>query len=125
VPGFETASEVFVFGPAGTSFLVPIRVTIPFVGDPTGKVIYLSARDGDGFEPVPTEVGAGEMVAFITHFSRAFVGEDASEACADVECGSSEGGAWIIAITMSPPFFWACAGPAPVRTSNADIARVR
>jgi hypothetical protein len=34
------------------------------------------------------------------------------DACADVECGSSEGGAFWIATTASPPFFCAIAGAA-------------
>jgi ZU5 domain len=74
-PDTHTAlSPMFVFGPEGISFAVPVTVEMAFSGDATGASLIWSTRAGDGFESVGGTAEAGKMTAQVTHFSRGFVG---------------------------------------------------
>lgn len=83
-PGdYKAVSPVFVFEPDGTSFLKPLKVTIPFTaaaGTETSKLTILWSRQrGDGFDMVPTtfapQSGGFAGTAEVTHFSMGMVGE--------------------------------------------------
>ncbi|MEW5849838.1 MAG: hypothetical protein AB2A00_13670 [Myxococcota bacterium] len=91
IPGFVLASPVYSFGPEGTVFNLPVRVTIPFTGDAAGKAVFWSLLgDTTQFEVMPTEVGAGEMVAYVTHFSEGFAGGSDNPACASANCAAPQ-----------------------------------
>lgn len=82
---YAAASPVYVFGPDGTVFLKPLKVSIP-VSLPAGKsasdlTILWSRAHGDGFDMVPSELTAvaGSSTGFVatgevTHFSQGFCG---------------------------------------------------
>jgi hypothetical protein len=76
---------VFVFGPDGTVFLKPLKISLPLTL-PAGKsvsdmTILWSRAHGDGFDMIPSEITAvsGSTTSFIatgsvTHFSEGFCG---------------------------------------------------
>lgn len=80
---YKTVSPVFVFGPDGTVFLKPLKVTLPFTAPPgtdTTKLTVLWSRpSGPGFDMVPTQFSASSTgysaAAEVTHFSQGVVGE--------------------------------------------------
>lgn len=80
---YKTVSPVFVFGPDGTVFLKPLKVSIPFTapaGTDTSKLTMLWSRArGDGFDMVQTEFSSSsegyEAAGEVTHFSQGMVGE--------------------------------------------------
>ncbi|MEW5849823.1 MAG: hypothetical protein AB2A00_13595 [Myxococcota bacterium] len=86
VPGLETASPVYEFGPAGLTFAQPVRVSIP-TNAGEGFVVWWTRPGSDTeFEPVPTISGNGFKAAFVTHFSYGVVAADADPACDNVTC---------------------------------------
>ena len=82
---YTAASPVYVFGPDGTVFLKPLKVSLPFTA-PAGMAIsdltiLWSRSTGEGYDMVPTEIApvAGSSTDYIakgevTHFSRGFCG---------------------------------------------------
>jgi len=75
-------SPLFDFGPDGITFAQPVSVTLAFTGPGDNPAIYWSTADG-GFEALPTTIAGSKATAQVTHFSRGFVGEVRSAACAE------------------------------------------
>jgi hypothetical protein len=72
--GYVADSAIYVFGPEGLTFAVPLTIEIPFTGDGKDAHVLWSTRDGKGFEIVESTIGAGKATAQVSHFSRGFVG---------------------------------------------------
>lgn len=80
---YKTVSPVYVFGPDGTVFLKPLKVTLAFSaagGTDTSKLTVLWSRpSGAGFDMVPTEFASAasgfSAAGSVTHFSQGVVGE--------------------------------------------------
>ena len=83
---YTATSPMYVFGPEGTVFLKPLKVTLPLTV-PAGEslsnlTIYWSRASAEGFDIVPSEfvpvAGSDKKfiaTAEITHFSRGFCGK--------------------------------------------------
>ncbi len=82
---YVAASPVYVFGPDGTVFLKPVKVSFPLtlpVGETVGEMTILWSRaHAEGFDMVPTSITpvAGSSTDFIAvgavmHFSEGFCG---------------------------------------------------
>jgi hypothetical protein len=88
--GYVALSPVFVFGPPGTSFAVPIRVELPISGDGSGAHVFWSRLVGDGFDDLGGTASGGTISANVTHFSQGFGGTASSgsdAAMADLATG--------------------------------------
>lgn len=80
---YKTVSPVYVFGPDGTVFLKPLKVTLAFsaaAGSDTSNLTVLWSRpSGVGFDMVPSEfvstASGFSAAASVTHFSQGVVGE--------------------------------------------------
>jgi hypothetical protein len=72
--GAAAYSPVFVFGPDGTNFAIPVTVKLPFTGDASKAAIFWSKADGM-FEKLSTTAAGGTATAQVSHFSKGFVGD--------------------------------------------------
>jgi len=73
--GYTYQSELFQFGPSGTTFASPALVGLPFVGDPQQASVYWSDDQG-GYSELPVTVVNGLALAQVSHFSSGFVAID-------------------------------------------------
>lgn len=80
---YSAFSPTYEFGPAGTVFLEPLKVTVPFTM-PAGETstanltVFWSRSSGPGFDMIPTEFVSSadgvNAIGKVTHFSKCFVG---------------------------------------------------
>lgn len=69
-------SAVFRFGPDGTTFQVPVTVTLPVATGTTAASIYWTKKgSATEYESLPTDLNGTTATAQVTHFSLGFVGE--------------------------------------------------
>lgn len=90
--GFDVASPLFVFGPAGTVFAQPVTIRLPFSGTSAGRTVYWS-RLGDetSFDARPTVIDGQLASAPVTHFSIGFVGTSTEGVCSETaDCATGE-----------------------------------
>ena len=71
---FEGYSRVFTFAPEGLRFARPVRVALPFTGDPALTTIFWTLAESESYAAVPTRTEDGLALAEVHHFSQAFVG---------------------------------------------------
>jgi hypothetical protein len=69
--GYTLASEVFQFGPDGTTFSKPVAVTIPLTAATPGAHLFWSNPSG-GFDDIGGTVNGLSVTAQVTHFSKGF-----------------------------------------------------
>lgn len=92
-------SPVFRFGPAGTTFNVPVTVEIAFSGVPDAAQIYWTRPDDNTYEGAGGTVVGDVVRAQISHFSLGFAGSatddcgndtiDAGEQCDGSDLGTA------------------------------------
>jgi hypothetical protein len=69
--GYELASQVYQFGPSGTTFQQPVAVTIPLTSpDPDVHLFWSNA--GGGFDDIGGTVNGTSLTGYVTHFSVGF-----------------------------------------------------
>lgn len=69
------ASPLFRFEPAGTTFTVPVTVSIPLSEPLTDAAIYWTTAANDGeYEILAATVADGKATAKVSHFSNSYVG---------------------------------------------------
>jgi hypothetical protein len=104
--GYALASDVFQFGPDGTTFEKPVAVTIPLTSATAGAHMFWSNSSG-GFDDIGGTLSGSSMTAYVTHFSKGFcavpsnqgsggasgVGGASGSAGANGTAGASAGGA--------------------------------
>ena len=77
VPPAEAQSAIWEFGPAGTEFLMPVPVRMPFDldGRDASKFAVAWSRKDDPtkYDTVPTTFVDGTAVAMVTHFSTGYI----------------------------------------------------
>lgn len=81
--GYAGYSPLFRFEPAGTTFAIPVRVSLPFTGDPSRAALFWSRPAGStGYQRVGGLASAGVLTGSVSHFSTGFVadGVDFTEA---------------------------------------------
>jgi cysteine-rich repeat protein len=84
VEGLEVVGAVYDFGPDGTEFLVPVRVSLPLGGaSASTATIWWTDRAGE-YQPLPTFVDGGNVYAFVDHFSQGVVVQ-----CGALTCGAN------------------------------------
>jgi len=70
-------TPVIAFGPDGTVFAHPVKVTIPLARATTGLTTFWTKHDGSGqFEPIGGTVVGDNMIVEVTHFSEGYVAAD-------------------------------------------------
>jgi hypothetical protein len=100
--------DVYEFGPDGTTFPVPVALTLPLntsVGaDKKVVVAWLDVSSGQWF-PVPTTVTADKVTGLVSHFTRFAALELAAAADCPYSgaCGGSLEGTWKYAQTCVKP----------------------
>ena len=104
------ASEVFDFGPDGTTFDKPVTLTIDFDASatPDGMTAVMAFQDGDTWEPLAdSEISGDTVVATTTHFTHFAVvwtaeGAMQTEGMCDTTkfdaCGGDVVGEWKISL---------------------------
>jgi hypothetical protein len=100
LPGRDTISgNVYDFGPGGTTFTVPVALTLPLAGGvPAGKkavVAWLDPVAGQWF-PVPSTVDGQNVRGLVTHFTRfaLLLLQDSALCPYAGACGGSLDGTW-------------------------------
>jgi hypothetical protein len=100
LPGRDAISgNVYDFGPSGTTFTVPVALTLPLAGGvPAGKkavVVWLDTAAGQWF-PVPSTVDGDKVRGLVTHFTRFALQllPDTAICPAAGACGGSLDGTW-------------------------------
>ncbi|MFO0624139.1 MAG: FG-GAP-like repeat-containing protein [Polyangiales bacterium] len=81
--GYAAYSPVFRFEPAGTTFALPVRVSLPFTGDAARATLFWSRPASDtGHARIGGLASGGVVTASVSHFSTGFVadGVDFAEA---------------------------------------------
>jgi len=81
--GYTGYSRVFRFEPAGTNFVMPVQVSLPFAGDASRAALFWSRPTGStGHARVGGLAAGGVLSGNVTHFSTGFVadGVDYTEA---------------------------------------------
>jgi hypothetical protein len=101
--GYVGLSALFQFGPDGTVFQQPVKVSFTISGGTDPAVFWSNAQGG--YDELPTTVSGTTASASVTHFSRGFTGEShrhqamdatattTSDGSADDAGGSSSGNA--------------------------------
>jgi hypothetical protein len=99
-PGRDSlAGDIYDFGPSGTTFTVPVTLSLPLPGGaPAGKravVAWLDAAAGQ-WVPVPSSVDGARITGRVSHFTRfALVLLDQAAICPyGGACGGSIDGTW-------------------------------
>jgi hypothetical protein len=100
LPGRDSiAGDVYDFGPSGTTFTVPVALTLPLGGGvPAGKkavVAWLDPASGQWF-PVPSTVEGEKVRGLVTHFTRfaLLLLQDSALCPYAGACGGSLDGTW-------------------------------
>jgi hypothetical protein len=74
--GYTGYSPIFRFEPAGTTFAVPVRVSLPFTGDASRATLFWSrATGGSGYERIGGLASGSTLTGSVTHFSTGFIGD--------------------------------------------------
>ncbi len=94
--GYTALSPVFSFGPAGTTFLVPVTIDIAVQAPPPDATIFWSNASG-GWDPLPTTVVTDGVSASVDRAGNGFCGvkkAPAEDAATDGEtdAGSTSSG---------------------------------
>jgi hypothetical protein len=72
--GYTGLSPVFSFGPADTTFLVPVTIELALAAaPPPGATVYWSNASG-GYDPLPTTAMADGVSALVDHLGGGFCG---------------------------------------------------
>jgi hypothetical protein len=82
----EQLSDVYEFGPAGTTFNKDVEVTFHAKTDDPKAAVYFTKEDGSGFEKIDSEKNGEEFTARVKHFSQGFVGVPLDE----LDAGAAE-----------------------------------
>jgi hypothetical protein len=91
--------DVYEFGPDGTTFAVPVQLTLPLTStipaDKKAVVAWLDTASGQWF-PVPSTVSADKVMGLVSHFTRfALLQIPQDELCPYAgACGGSLDGTW-------------------------------
>jgi hypothetical protein len=93
------AGDVYEFGPSGTTFTVPVALTLPLAGGvPAGKRVVVAWLDPSAAQwfPVATTVAGDKVTGLVTHFTRfALLLLDQAATCPFAgACGGSLDGTW-------------------------------
>jgi hypothetical protein len=91
----EQLSDVYEFGPAGTTFNKDVEVTFHAKTDDPKAAVYFTKADGSGFEKIDSEKSGEEFTARVKHFSQGFVGvplDDELDAAAGPDAEAEEAG---------------------------------
>jgi len=71
--GYVGLSPLFHFGPDGTTFTAPVKVSIALTSENPNVQLFWSNGSG-GYEPIAATVVDGVLVGYVTHFSEGFAG---------------------------------------------------
>jgi hypothetical protein len=72
--GFTAISKIFKCEPSGTSFAVPVTMTMPFKDDGLPSTMFWSTGADPTFKDLGGTPTNGTMTATVMHFSSGFVG---------------------------------------------------
>jgi len=72
--GFVALSSLFKCEPAGTEFLMPVEMRMPFTDDGKGGTLFWSTGADPTFKDLGGHAEGNIMVATVQHFSAGFVG---------------------------------------------------
>lgn len=72
--GFVALSSLFTCEPAGTEFLLPVEMRMPFTDDGKGGTLFWSTGADPTFKDLGGHAEGTTVVATVQHFSAGFVG---------------------------------------------------
>ena len=127
----DILGDVYELSPTGTTFLVPIRVTLTLKGSvPAGREAVVAWLNAEGVQwvPAPTISENGTVTGFVTHFtSFTVLLVDQMDVCPHGgACGGSLDGTWEYrssCIRPAPPLPESCGSGAPIHLLENLSAR--